>query len=460
MKKVLLIALVGMNVVITSAQKFDKVSSASLLKQYETAKTELDKLMADPKAQAKADAWFWKTKIYAGFYSDAALKAKYPNSQVIADEAFQKYQSIDPSLKLLKENNGQDALFNLYAPSFNNGIATFNAKNWDSAYYFFSFAVKYSDVIFQHKFSTNLNQAFDTTSILYAGFAAQNSKNADNAMKCYDRLISNKIGGASYIDIYRYALVNSISNKSEADFKKYLGYSKDMYPKEDWEDYELSYFRKNYTLAEKSSMYDKEDAAGTMSANRYLQFGDIFANIPKEEKETLDSAKQNEYLHKSADAFKKANLKNPSDGIAAFNAGVIYYNIFSLQDDNVSQVRRALQDLNSNRVIEKDPKKKLASDAKFKAQSDALKAQRIELEKPMIANADSSIIWLEKAFNLLKDKSDRSGIEKNCLMKSVDYLSNIFIYKRDKFRGKDLKAFDDNDAKFKYYDALHDKYKN
>ncbi len=459
MKKVLLMSLIGITMV-ASAQKFDKVSTPAIMKQYELAKVELDKLMADPKAQAKADGWFWKTKIYAGFYSDAALKVKYPNSQVIADEAFIKYKSLDPSLKLLKDNNGQDALFNLYAPSFNNGIATFNAKNWDSAYYFFSFAVKYSDFIFQHKFSTNQNQAFDTTSILYAGFSAQNSKNADNAVKCYDRLISSKIGGATYIDIYKFTLVNAINNKNESDFKKYLTYSRDMYPNEDWEDYELSYFRKNYTLAEKASMYDKEDASGTMSANRYLQFGDIFANIPKEEKEMLDSAKRDEYLRKSADAFKKSNLKNPSDGIAAFNAGVIYYNIFSIQDDKVSQAKRALQDLNTNRVVEKEPKKKAASDAKFKMQSDALKAQRIELEKPMLANADSSIVWLEKAFNLLKDKKERSGVDKNCLIKSIDYLSNIYIYKRDKYRGKDLKAFDENDTKFKTYDALHDKYKN
>ena len=63
MKKILWIALLGMTMM-ASAQKFDKVSSPAFLKQYELAKTELDKLMTDPKAQAKADGWFWKTKIY------------------------------------------------------------------------------------------------------------------------------------------------------------------------------------------------------------------------------------------------------------------------------------------------------------------------------------------------------------------------------------------------------------
>ena len=73
--------------------------------------------------------------------------------------------------------------------------------------------------------------------------------------------------------------------------------------------------------------------------------------------------------------------------------------------------------------------------------------------------ADSSVIWLEKEYQILKDKKDRSKEENNCLNKSVDYLSNIFMFKRDKARGKDVKAFDEFDAKFKIYDDLHGKFK-
>ena len=444
-----------------SAQDFKKVSNPVLLNQIEFAKTELDKLMVDPKAQAKPDGWFWKAKIYAYFYSNPSLGAKYPQSQTIADEAYQKYVSLDPSLKILKipENIGQELLFNLYAPSFNSGIGAFNAKNWDSAFYYFSFAVKYSDVIFQNKFSKNPNQAFDTTSILYAGYAAQNAQKNAEAAKCYDRLINSNVGGKNYIDIYKYCLINSINAKDETSFKKYLNASKAMYPQEDWEDYELNYFSKNYTLAEKSAMYDKEDATGNMSAKKYLQYGEVFANVSKEDKENLDSSKQSEYLQKAASAFKKAFYKNPTDGITAFNAGVIYYNIFNLYDDRVSQYRRALQELNTNRVIEKDPKKKVIADAKYKATADSLKSSRIALEKPMNDAGDSSIVWLETEIALLKGKADKVREEKNCLNKSVDYLANIFSYKREKARGKDLKAYDLYDEKFKLYDNLHDSFK-
>ncbi len=457
MKQLFLVAMMFV-IIGTNAQDFKKVSTAALIGQMEVAKTELDKVMTDPKAQAKPEGWFWKAKIFAHFYKDDALRSKYPKAGVIADEAYTKYSSLDPTLKVLKDNQGQDVLFNLYSTAFNSGIASFNKKNWDSSLYYFSFSTKYADVIFPNKFSTNQNALFDTTSILYAGFAAQNAQKTTEAVKFYDRLITNKIGGASYIDIYKYVLMNAINTKDEAAFKKYLAATKSAYPKEDWEDYELTYFSKNYSLSDKSALYDKEDAAGNMSAKRYLEYGDIFANIPKEEKEKLDSAKQLEYLNKAADAFKKAYVKNPENGIAAFNAGIIYYNIFSILDDKTTAYKKALQELNSNRVFEKDPKKKAAADAKFKEQTDEIKKQRSLLEKPILAASDTCIEWLEKSYAVLKDKKDRSSIERNCLNKAVDFLSNVYLYKKDKSSGKDPKAYDVFDAKYKLYDGLHNKF--
>ena len=437
----------------TKAQDFKKLSNLVLINQMEPAKIELDKLMSDPKAQAKADGWYYKFKIYSFFYKDNNLGIKYPKSEIIADQAYQKYIALDSTLKILKNNNGQDALFNLYATSFNRGISTFNAKNWDSASYYFSIAVKYSDIIFQRKFSTNLNQAFDTTSILYAGYSAQNAKKADIATMYYYRLINSKIGGVNYLDIYKYSLVYCINKKNKVSFDKYLTASKEMYPKEEWEDYEMSYFSKNFTLQEKFDLYDKEDAAGTISASKYLQYGDAFNKVSKDETLGADSIKQDIYLHKAADAFKKAFYKSP-DGVSAFNAGVIYYNIFIQLDDKATQARRSLQELNTS--VENDPKKKAS--AQYKAKVESLKNQRITVEKPMNEAADSSVIWLEKEYTFLKDKKDKSREEKNCLNKSVDYLSNILMFKRDKARGKDTKAFDVYDAKFKVYDDLHGKF--
>ncbi len=389
-----------------------------------------------------------------------AIRAGWNKAKNLNNTQQSTYPPIDNVNSHLNNNNIDDPaqLFELYKSAFNQGIATFNNKDWNSSLNYFSESVKYSDIIFLKKFSVNKTQIFDTTSILYAGYAAQNSHKPEIAIRFYDRLISNNIGGSTYIDIYKYSLIYSINTKNEYAFKKYLNFSKARYPYENWEDYELSYFNKNYSLAEKLEIYDRENAIDNITAKKYLIFGNAFANISKEDEFVLTLAQKESYLKKGADAFKKAYLKVPTDITATFNAGVVYYNIFVLYDDKVSQARRALQELNSERIVEKDPKKKAASDAKYKIQSDALKSQRIELEKPMLEIADSSIIWLEKAFNGLKDKIYRIDEERNIIKKSVEYLSNIYFFKRDKVRGKNQNEFNEYDEKLHYYDNLHGKF--
>jgi len=460
MKKLLLLSICTAGSFLVKAQEFKKVSTAMLLNQVENAKTELDKALADPKNQNKPEGFMWKGKIYALFYKDAKFGGKYPDALQVADEFLQKYLAADPSLKIMKDNNSTDALFDLYGPSFNNGVRTFTNKAYDSALYFFTVAVKYSDVIFKNKLSSNTAIAFDTTSLLYAGFSAQNAQKPDVAIKFYERLMDNKVDGDNNTDIYKYALVYYSNTKQEQNFKKYIAIAKSLFPKVDWEDYENDYMSKNYSLADNTALYKKEDAAGTLTAQKYLQFGDIFANIPKEEKAKLDSAALADYQHLAAEAFKKASIKDPSNGIAAFNAGVIYYTIFGANDDKVTESRKALQELTAayKEKTEKDPKKKAAADAKYKEQSEALKKQRADLEKPMFEAIDNSIEWLEKAFATLKEKQNRTNTERSCLNKSVDFLANLYGFKRDKSSGKDPKAYDIYDAKYKLYDGLHSKF--
>ena len=71
---------------------------------------------------------------------------------------------------------------------------------------------------------------------------------------------------------------------------------------------------------------------------------------------------------------------------------------------------------------------------------------------------DLAIEWIDKAFNVIKDKEKLERGEKNVAARSVDFLATLYAYKRDKARGKDQKASDEFDAKFNIYDKLHDKY--
>jgi hypothetical protein len=102
-----------------------------------------------------------------------------------------------------------------------------------------------------------------------------------------------------------------------------------------------------------------------------LQFGDVFVSVRNNE--GVDSLTTDKYNRKAIDAFKKAYGKNNNNAVAAFNVGVTYYNFFNLEDDKYAANIKKLQEINANKPVIKDPKKKVAAEAEHKAKVDAIK---------------------------------------------------------------------------------------
>jgi hypothetical protein len=460
MKKLLLLAAFSCSMMITLAQDYKKVQSAVLLNQIETAKTEIDKIASDAKGQNKPETFFWKARVYAALFKNDATRDKYPESGTIAGESLRK--SLDNYAALKGDTADlKSVVFDLYSPYFNAGIKNFNSKKWDSAFYSFSKATEYSDIIFGRKWSTS-TQPFDTTSILYAGYSAQNGKKMNEASAFYQRLIDSKVshfGNEPLTDIYKFVLLHSGDAKDSATFNKYFPVCQQVFSKEEWDDYKFDFINKAYTLAEKSALYDRDNATGKLDETAYLHFGDIFFNLGKDEKAALDSVKIADYAVKGREAFKNAYNKNNQNAVAAFNVGVIYYQDFNAFDDKARANIKAQQDINATRPpAEKDPKKKAATDAKFKALLEPLKKEKDAIDKTTMEAVDASIDWIEKSFNILKVKKDNGtlgGTDKGIYSKSVDFLANLYGYKRDKVRGKDPKQYDALDVKYKFYDNLH-----
>jgi hypothetical protein len=185
-------------------------------------------------------------------------------------------------------------------------------------------------------------------------------------------------------------------------------------------------------------------------------YGDMF--MASRNVDGLSDDKANYFLDKAADAYMRAYKLNTQNFAAAFNVGISYYNQYTVLDDQVGNNIRALQQLNANKpVAPKDPKKKLAFDAAFKAQQDSIKKLNVALDAPMKAKVDQAIEWIENAFNIVKDKTTLSKQEKNVAARSVDFLATLYAAKRDKNRANQ-KVYDELDAKFTKYDLLHDKY--
>lgn len=449
----LIFSILLLNVV--SAQDYKKVLANVLLNKMEDAKRDIDKIEADPKGQNKPETWYWKSKIYASINKNEVARQNYPTILSDAEKAIRKYIELDPTFAIVKEK-GPEGFFDLYTYSFNTGLKDFKDKNWAGAATDFEGATFYSDYIFKNKWSSS-QAPFDTTSILYAAYSNQNAKQLDNASKYYLRLAEAKCTGEGYQDIYKFLVEHFMNQKDKNSFDKVLSIGRELYPSEkaSWEYYETEYIDQNFTLAEKTDFYDKGDAAGTITENQYLQFGDVFVNVRHKE---TDSAKFDFYTKKGVEAFKKAYAKNNQNALAAYNVAVIYYNYFNESDDRYAANIKAMQQLNLNRPVEKDPKKKAATDANIKLKAEEIKKANVLVEKESLENVETSLDWLTKSFTLLKDKEKRTNTEKSVINKTVDFLANLYYYKMNKVRGKDAKAYDALELKYKEYDNLHGKY--
>ncbi len=438
-----------------NAQDFNKVKTSVLINQYEAAKADYDKIIAKkPAAATTAEGYFWKAKIYSGLAKDP----KNTNAIAEVKTAIDAYITADASNNYaLAKENGAEPFFDLYLGNFKNGVAAFNEKNWKVAATEFDQAVKYSDIIFTQGWASS-KQKFDTTSLLYAGFANQNANNVNQTMVYYKRVVDANIKTQDVQDVYKYILLHYVNTKDKVNFDAFLKVTEAAYPEDNWFDYKSEYIDKNYTLAEKIKLYDEQVASNNISEIECLMFGDAFI-AGKSETETREN--NDMYIAKAADAYKKAYSLNSKNFTAAFNAGIAYYNQYTALDEKVSDNIRALQNLNANKpAAPKDPKKKLAFDAAFKAQVDSIKKLNVAYDAPIKANVDAAIEWIEKAFSAVKDKDKLERVEKNVAGRSVDFLATLYQYKRDKVRGKDQKAYDAFDAKFNQYDQLHDKYNN
>jgi hypothetical protein len=433
MKKTVLFVLLAVGATSLFAQDYDKVKTLYTLQRFEDAKKEVDKLLADPKAKDKAETYLWDLNVNAELFNDPKTTAKYPDAAKDAIAAFDTYKAKDPTLKIFKDNGGIRAVGILYSQSFNNGRDYFSKSKWDSSFVNFKVAESMGEFINDNGFSNN-KIAIDTFTVLYTGYAAQNAQKTEEAVKYYTKLIDHKVAGKDFEDIYKFVLDYYSKNNQADNFKKYLAIATAAYPQDSaiWSQFEMQNMTTNASIEDIANKYKEEDATGKLDADKYINYAEALATTDKQQLTKVDSAGQANLKLLAADAYGKAFKLDTTKGLYAFNAGVLTYNIFNVLDERFYDYRGTTADL---------------------------KAKRAGIEKDQLKYADSSLYWLEKSYTVLKAKATRERNESNSLNRSVDYIANLYAWKRDKARGVAPKDVDKYDAKFKEFDAEHDKYK-
>jgi hypothetical protein len=436
MKKIILLVAILFSVGYLKAQQQDDavLQLYMVQKNYEKAKEQVDKWIGDPKLKDKEKplANLWKMRVYSAIYADPTLSAKYPDANQQALAALATYQQLDPSLKQLRDGSFQDGLGSLYTGSFDKGKDYFQNKQWDSAYKYFNESQMLGNYLLANKLSSS-TAPIDTLTVLYTGFAAQNAKLIDTAATQYSRLADYKIAGADYEDIYKFLIEYYSDKKDDANFKKYLAIAKELYPNDNslWTQYEMNAMTSNTSLTDLLTKYQADAAAGGMNEDKLIGYGEALATNDKTQLNGLDSLQKVSLKLAAADAFSKAFNLN-KNGLYAFNAGVIYYALYSELDDRYSS---------------------------YRGEGAALKAKRADIAKLESAYADTTSQWLEQAYPILKAKTDRTKAETTSLNRTVDYLANIYYWKREATKtGGNPKDYDKYDALYKKYDAEHNTY--
>jgi len=227
-------------------QTLEDINKMMLLQQNKKAKDALDKFLADPKNATKADAWYYKGRIYNAVSKDSGISsADAMKLKMEAFEALKKYQQMDPKeLQLVNDKYG--TFFDLYNGYFDIGAREFNKKNFPASFDGFKNALfieefvrskgyEYDNGTSKFKFPT-----LDTSLILNTAIAANQSKDEAAAVTYYRKLTDANLSSDQYLNIYQYLTEYYMKNNDEANLAAILEKGRTLYPQDDyWVDVEL-----------------------------------------------------------------------------------------------------------------------------------------------------------------------------------------------------------------------------
>lgn len=224
--------------ILTQAQSYQDIGNKIILQQYDDAKKDIDKRITNEKFASKPDAYILKAAIYAAL---ATKDGAVDKDKLIAEAetAYAKYKEMDPTLALITDPIYREGVIKLYQALYSRGIESYRAKSWEPAYTDFKKVVDLSDVLIDKKV---LNITMDTTSVLLAGFTAENSSHKDEAAKYYSKLANNKVGGDGNDFVYRFLVLYSYEKNDMASFEKYRQLGKELYPNNEYFDYDKTDF--------------------------------------------------------------------------------------------------------------------------------------------------------------------------------------------------------------------------
>ncbi len=189
---------------------------------------DIEKAKAHVKTANNYKMWYYRGFTYLKVYNSGseAQKEKYPNALDIATESFFNSINTDVKGKLVEPSKLQ--LVNCAIGHYNNGVAYFNAKEYDKALASYNMVLK----IFPHdkeEFLTKKAGINKETIILYSAYSASGAGKTDQAKKLIQELIDNAYGDPR---IYGEMASILLQEKDTTGALKYLALGREMFDRD------------------------------------------------------------------------------------------------------------------------------------------------------------------------------------------------------------------------------------
>ena len=261
------------------------------------ARADIDKAIVNEKTSGKAKTWFTRGQIYEGM-----LESPIYSKQLQPGEGLQKaFESYSKTIELDTKTGEfgkqvQPRMDALYGRAFNDGVNSYNAKDYDKA-------------ISSYKMAAQLKPQ-DTTAVLYSAYAYEAKQDFAGAKASYNQLLGMNYKSAA---LYNRLLQIARQQNNTAEAAKVLQQALVAYPN-----------NKNFMLEDlNASLAGGKGEDAIAKINKTIAADPTNSNLYAVRGSLYDQQKKNDLA--VAD-YRKAIELDPKNFDAQFNLGVYNYN--------------------------------------------------------------------------------------------------------------------------------------
>jgi hypothetical protein len=276
------------------AQSLEDIGKMMDKGQFQTAKTAIDKYIAEPKNAASSEGWYYKGRIYNSLSRDSSVAKKDSyDYKMAAFEAFKKNQQLD-KLDLRMKSEFFRSYLDLYLGFYDLGAQNFNLKDFGAAYLAFSKSQDLENFIVSKNYTYDelKLQKLDTALVMNIAAAALQGGDTTNAILNYRRITDAGITGPDYERVYEYLASYYLGKADAVNAQAMLAKGKAAYPSNDyWSAIELEQIGKTGDKKALFARYDELYVANPLNFQNSFNYSvEMYNSIWANDAKILDTA--------------------------------------------------------------------------------------------------------------------------------------------------------------------------